>query len=60
MPTSDEIWEKTTEAQMAVLERIIRHAPTGASSSSIRDDAEAYAWLVVQNQPHGGSVSVKS
>ena len=46
------------EAQQALLDAIAQ-APSGQSHApSLRDLAEALAWVTSPNQPHGGSIYV--
>jgi hypothetical protein len=47
------------EAQDAVLGAIVDAVSRQASGADVRDLAEAYAWLVSQAQPHGGSIFVQ-
>lgn len=58
MATEHEVSEALVKAKLAVLNRIERAVEMKASGSSVRDLAEAYAWLVSPNQSHGGSTNV--
>ena len=58
---ASEAAEKTAEAILESLRELAEHTgpPTGNKipkySENVLDLAEAYAWLVAPDQPHGGS-----
>lgn len=46
------------EVRQALLDAIGTQAKASVYAPAIRDLAEAYAWLMRQDQAHGGSVTV--
>jgi hypothetical protein len=46
------------EAQQALLDAIAQAASGESHAPSLRDLAEALAWVTSPNQPHGGSIYV--
>lgn len=46
------------DAKKALFSAITEAARGPSDAASLRDLAEAWAWLVDASQPHGGSVSV--
>jgi hypothetical protein len=45
------------DAQNALLENIARQAAAANGADQLRKLAEAFAWAVSPNQPHGGAAS---
>jgi hypothetical protein len=44
------------DAIHARAQKLVKDATTNASGGELLRLAEAYAWLIAPNQPHGGSV----
>jgi hypothetical protein len=50
--------EQYEEAQKAVYDRIIAIAPKVSGTVGLLQLAEAFAWVSMPGQPHGGSATV--